>query len=83
MTERSEGRRGRLIEVASVDNVVEAEVLRQVLEDGGVRCLLQNADALSAYSAGGVARRIAVLVLEDDAARARALIGDLGQAARG
>ena len=56
----------------TVDNIVEAEVLRQILEDAGVPCMLQNAIRAERLTRPAVfARSARYLVTEDVRERAR------------
>ncbi len=63
------------VEVARVQNAVEAEVVRGLLESNGIRCLLQAhvVPHIHPYSLGPIAEN-RVLVPALDAERARSLL---------
>ena len=69
-------RRERLVRVAVGGDAIEAELLHGILANAGIKVLVKNTDALSAYSGGGVARSVELFVLEGDAGAARAILGD-------
>ena len=68
--------RERLVKAARFDNVVEAQLAHDRLEQAGIRSLLKNVDPLSAYETGALPLAIDLFVLEGDAEAAADLLAD-------
>jgi len=73
LSEHSDISRGRLVRVAVVGDPVSADILRDALERAGIRSMVKNVDALTAFSAGGVTS-LEIYVLEGDAAAAAEIV---------
>lgn len=67
---RARGDFGLLVPVTRVRTADDAEMLRAVLQDAGIRCTVGEADPAD----GGAQRELAVLVFRTDAERARDLV---------
>lgn len=66
-----------LVVVDTVSGLVEAEILRGLLESAGVSVELSHEAALSAYSLGvGRLARVDLMVRRDQEALARQVLGD-------
>ncbi len=66
-----------IVVIESVSGIIEAELLRSLLEAAGVAVELSHEAALSAYSLGvGRMARVDLLVREDQASLARSVLDD-------
>ncbi len=78
MPEQRDLSRERLVRAAVAENPITAEMIRDQLAQGGIRCMLKNRDALAAYTGGGFANpwTVEVWVLEGDSHAAARILGD-------
>lgn len=77
MTEQRDRARERLVRAAVAENPITAEMIRDTLEQAGIRSMLKNRDPLSVNTGGAFAIPWAmeVWVLEGDAEAAAAVLG--------
>lgn len=76
MNEEAEGLSGSVVEVAVAPNEITADMWRQVLEDEGIIVALKPGGAGFAFGSSALMEHY-VLVREDQAERARAIIAEL------
>jgi hypothetical protein len=76
MNDESTSHSGRVVEVAVAPNEITAEMWRQVLEDEGIIVGLKPGGAGFAFGSSALMEHF-VLVREDQAERARAIIAEL------
>lgn len=67
-----------LVKIAVAENPATAELIRQILENAGIRCLIKNTDALGVIYGSGLTASYAlqVFVLQGDETAALAALGD-------
>ena len=76
MSEEAEGLSGNVVEIAVAPNEITADIWRQVLEDEGIIVALKPGGAGFAFGSSALMEHF-VLVREDQAERARAIIAEL------
>ena len=76
MSEEAEGLSGNVVEIAVAPNEITADMWRQVLEDEGIIVALKPGGAGFAFGSSALMEHY-VLVREDQAERARAIIAEL------
>jgi hypothetical protein len=76
MSEEAEGLSGNVVEIAVAPNEITADMWRQVLEDEGIIVALKPGGAGFAFGSSALMEHF-VLVREDQAERARAIIAEL------
>jgi hypothetical protein len=76
MNDEAEGLSGNVVEIAVAPNEITADMWRQVLEDEGIIVALKPGGAGFAFGSSALMEHY-VLVREDQAERARAIIAEL------
>jgi hypothetical protein len=76
MNEEAEGLSGNVVEIAVAPNEITADMWRQVLEDEGIIAALKPGGAGFSFGSSALMEHY-ILVREDQAERARAIIAEL------